>query len=75
MENITPPVMTDTPPTLTDPATITSETENAPTPLGSHRPLSLWELMRKDDDPASPPPADETDRVLSSLRPSIWDID
>lgn len=37
--------------------------------------LNLWELMRKDADPPADAGADDNDRVLSSSRPSIWDLE
>lgn len=61
-----PEVTATTPPTAPDKGAA-PEIKVSDTPK-----LTLWELMRKDVTPV--PPDDDTDRVLTNLRPSIWDL-
>lgn len=74
MENINPETTHDTPPGLHDtplPAPVNDSKPDSP-PMPE---LSLWELMRKDDDPSCHAGNDDIDRVLTGTRCSIWDLD
>lgn len=78
MENTNPTGPTAPSPTLTDSPNDTADTTvpASAAPLPDPAPeLTLWELMRKDIDPSCRDGGDDTRRVLSHSRISIWDLD